>query len=130
MKSTLVNGADWETFRSGKGQAGFQGVYEGTKDLVYTICRRILVSEENALDAFQSVDARARRSSYWRGGAARQCNSLSLPRSPTESLTPLEEPPHMKAIVAGATGTLGSVLCEMLRGAGHQDTFLAPPHFQ
>ena len=48
----------WEAFRRDPSEERFEPLYEGSKRLVYTICRRILRAEEHALDAFQATYCR------------------------------------------------------------------------
>ncbi len=48
----------WEAFRSDPSEEPFRPLYEETKALVYTICRRILRNPEDATDAFQSAYCR------------------------------------------------------------------------
>lgn len=49
---------DWARFCSSPDEAGFLPVYEATRGLAYTICRRVLQSREDAEEAFQGTYAR------------------------------------------------------------------------
>lgn len=48
----------WTEFKAEPNEKNFEAVYRVTSPLVYTICRKMLRNEEDALDAFQSSYAR------------------------------------------------------------------------
>jgi RNA polymerase sigma-70 factor (ECF subfamily) len=48
----------WQTFAAGQDQAAFAPLFEATRALVYTICMRISLDEEDAAEAFQATYAR------------------------------------------------------------------------
>lgn len=48
----------WKSFAREPGEASFRPLYESTKRLVWTLCRRILSNEADAADAFQSAYCR------------------------------------------------------------------------
>ena len=56
--STTVSQADWRAFWQRPDASHFVPVYEGTKRLVYTLCRRYLRNDADAQDAFQNTYAR------------------------------------------------------------------------
>jgi hypothetical protein len=48
----------WSVFCAGSDERGFTPLYERTKPLVYTICRRMLRRPDDVEDAFQGTYAR------------------------------------------------------------------------
>lgn len=50
--------ADWEVFCRRGDESAFLALYEGSKRLVWTLCRRLLIDREDAEDAMQSTYAR------------------------------------------------------------------------
>ncbi|MCX7015863.1 MAG: sigma-70 family RNA polymerase sigma factor [Candidatus Sumerlaeota bacterium] len=59
----------WEAFRAYPAEETFRPLYEESKALIYTICRRILRNDEDAADAFQAA----------------YCRLMALARDPNEA---------------------------------------------
>ena len=55
---TRIRREDWQAFCQRPDEAGFLPIYEGSKHLVFTVCRRILRSEADCDDALQSTYTR------------------------------------------------------------------------
>src|SRR5688572_16165521 len=48
----------WSAFLANPDQGNFQLVFDSTRALVWTLCYRVLLNEEDARDAFQAAYAR------------------------------------------------------------------------
>ncbi|MCX7013124.1 MAG: sigma-70 family RNA polymerase sigma factor [Candidatus Sumerlaeota bacterium] len=72
----------WAAFRADPTEEAFRPLYERTKALVYTVCRRILRDEDDALDAFQGAYARL----------------LALARAPVKSTASIPSTPSTSSI--------------------------------